>query len=111
VSRPRPSISQLIERFPDDRQSLVASAERIKRYAQECGCTAGAVAFTLSAALALAYYIWPQWPAAAGRPVSRVWAVPFVLIAAGIAKAGALLIARLRLEHAYRQLYRKYGLR
>ena len=111
MPRSLPSISQIIERFPDDRQRLVASAERITRYEQECGCTAGAVALTLATMLVVVYFLRPEWFPSFGRPVSRLWAFPFVFVVTGAAKAGSILVARLRIVLLRRQIYTRYGLR
>jgi hypothetical protein len=104
----RPAIRELMESYPDDRDDLVALADRLGRFSRACGCTEGAIAALSAMAVAAAYYVWPSsfpWPE---HRLSVFWIPPFVLTAAGIGKTIGIVVARLRLELAYRQLHRRY---
>jgi hypothetical protein len=104
----RQSINRLIELFPDDRDQLVAAADRAARLSHDCGCTQGAIAMTIAIALAAAYYAWPGQRASGAMRISALWALPFVITAAGLGKLIGIGVARLRLALIYRRLYAKY---
>jgi hypothetical protein len=107
----RPSIHRLIELFPDDRERLVAAAERIARLSRACGCTEGAIATSVAMAFVAIYWLWPNCCPLTGQRVSLLWSIPFVLAAAGAGKLLGIGVARLRLVLVYRQLHAKYELR
>jgi hypothetical protein len=103
----RPSINRLIELFPDDREHLVAAADRAARLSHECGCTHGAIAMTIALVIAAAYYGLAD-RVMGGVRVSGLWALPFVVTAAGLGKLIGIGVARLRRVLMYRRLYAKY---
>jgi hypothetical protein len=103
----RPPLNRLIELFPDDREQLVAVANRAARLSQACGCTEGAIAMTIALAIAGLYYLWAG-RSGGGVRISALWALPFVLAASGIGKLIGIGVARLRLAVIYRRVYAKY---
>jgi len=104
----RPTINRLIELFPDDREQLVAAADRAARLSHACGCAEGAIAMTIAMILAAAYYAWPGRGASGAMRVSVLWAIPFILTAAALGKLIGIGVAKLRLALIYRRLYAKY---
>ena len=104
-------INQLIELFPEDRDGLVAAADRIARLSYACGCAEGAIATTVAIGLVAVYFLWPNCCPTGWHRISALWTVPFILVAAGAGKLIGVIVARLRLLLVYRRLHTKYELK
>lgn len=104
----QPSISRLIELFPDDQETLIAAGDRIARLSRACGCAEGGIAVLVATGLVAVYWLWPGCCASNAHRVRLVWAVPFVLVAAGVGKLAGIAVAKLRLRLIYRRLSTKY---